>query len=65
MSAVMIPPGLAVAAPLPEVGTSAPARSAPHAGPARERGVLRETQGPTATVHPYVGHTRPEHGMEL
>ena len=55
----------AVAAPLPEVETSGPERSASHAGPARERGALRETQGPTATVHPYVGHTRDEHGMEL
>lgn len=45
--------------------TSAPARSASHAGPTRERGVLRETQGPTATVRPYVDHTRDEHGMEL
>lgn len=55
----------AVAAPLPEVETSTHTRSASHAGPARERGALRETRGPTATVHPYVEHTRDEHGMEL
>ena len=55
----------AVAAPLPEVETSAPARSASHAGPTRNRGALRETQGPTATTRPDVDHTRDEHGMEL
>ncbi|MCM3487548.1 hypothetical protein M3684_17980, partial [Kocuria rosea] len=55
----------AVAAPLPEVETSAPVRSASHAGPVRERGVLGETQGPNATVRPYVESTRDEHGMEL
>ncbi len=54
-----------VAAPLPEVQTSSSARSASHAGPARERGALRETQGPTAAARPYVDHTRDEHGMEL
>jgi hypothetical protein len=54
-----------VAAPLPEVETSAPPRTAAHAGPTRDRGALRETQGPTATVRPYVDHTRDEHGMEL
>ena len=54
-----------VAEPLPEVEPSSPKRSASHAGPARARGALRETQGPTVE-HPYVDHTpRTDHGMEL
>ncbi|NVC25310.1 relaxase [Kocuria salina] len=55
----------AVAAPLPEVGASAPTGSASHAGPTRERGALRETQGPISPVRPYVDHIRDERGMEL
>ncbi|MEX5296834.1 relaxase [Kocuria sp. CPCC 205268] len=54
-----------VAGPLPEVEAPVPARATSHAGPARERGALRETQGPTTTARPYVEHTRDEHGMEL
>lgn len=54
-----------VAEPLPEVEPSSPKRSASHAGPARARGALRETQGPTVE-HPYVDHTpRTDYGMEL
>ncbi|MFI7482482.1 relaxase/mobilization nuclease domain-containing protein [Kocuria sp. M1R5S2] len=54
-----------VAEPLPEVETSASTRAVSHAGPVRDQGALRETQGPTAVTRPYVDRTRPEHGMEL
>lgn len=55
-----------VAEPLPEVDTSRAQRTAPHAGPTRHRGALRETQGPTATARPYVDRTqRTDHGMGL
>ncbi|MGW4859634.1 hypothetical protein [Kocuria palustris] len=55
-----------VAEPLPEVEPSPSTRTASHAGPTRDRGPLRETQGPTAATSPYVDHTlRTDHGMEL
>ncbi|WP_016996872.1 hypothetical protein [Kocuria atrinae] len=55
-----------VAEPLPEVEPATSKRNISHAGPVRERGALRETQGPTVTPRPYVDHTTgTEHGMEL
>lgn len=53
-----------VAQPLPEVEPIT-ADTASHAGPARVRGALGETHGPTAAFRPYVEHTCTEHGMEL
>ena len=54
-----------VAEPLPDVKPTR-TRTASHAGPVRERGALRETQGPTAVPTPYVDRTpRTDHGMEL
>ncbi|WP_290658085.1 relaxase [Kocuria sp.] len=54
-----------VAEPLPEVVAAPSTRSTSHAGPVRDRGTLRETQGPTATMRAGVEHIRDEHGMEL
>jgi hypothetical protein len=55
-----------VAEPLPEVDTSRAQRTAPHAGPTRHRGALRETQGPKVVPAPYIDRTpSTDHGMEL